>query len=201
MTFAEWAKDFQIRFNWFGEMLADEDAKILRQEFEETFRKFSVDVLRKATTELTLMDPQPKTGEIMAKLYARCKSLTMLPVTHSKPVDPNAEPRYKCLACVDSGALQVYHPKGYQPIKNGSFEIGKHLNTIMVACTCDAGRREQKERRYMVSGAERITQGLKEYNSDKMRIVNAIGVENQAAELTEFVLSMKPKFSGFENYQ
>ena len=185
MTFDAWANDFAVRFAGFRTLL--ENSEPLRGEFQSTFQQFSVEVLQKATSELTLLDPQPFPSEVFAKLYSRCKSLTFAPRSHVKVYDPFDEPRYHCLDCRDGGTLTVYHPIGYSPIRNGCFEMRKHLNTIVVACHCNAGE---------------FFSSYKRYDSKKMKIVTAVKFGDQVDELTGFVLNgyQVNKFSGFEAY-
>jgi hypothetical protein len=200
-TFSEWASDFLIRFNGFSKTV--DQSEELQKEFDELFRPFTIEVLRKATRELMLLDPQPFPNEVMAKLYSRCRSMSLAPRTHESVPDPWDEPRYRCLDCRDGGTLMVYHPIGYSPIRNDCFEISKHLNSITVACTCDAGDKQTIERRYKLgNGGERIVPGLKRFDSKKMKVITATRLNEQVDELTEFVLSgyQFNKFSGFEEY-
>jgi hypothetical protein len=201
MTFEQWADDYATRFPGFGNLL--EKSNGLQDDFCATFRCFPIEVLQKATLEITLLDPQPFPNDHIPKLLSRCRSLTFAPRTHSAVSDPWYEPRYKCLDCRDGGTLMVYHPIGYSPIRNDCFEISKHLNSITVACTCEAGEKETRERRYKSgSGGERVVPGLKRFDSKKMKVVTATRLNDQVDELTEFVLSgyQVNKFSGFEEY-
>ena len=197
ITFNQWAEDFMVRFSKFSEMLAESD--LFRDDFRDTFRPFAIEVLQKATRELTLLDPAPYPNQIFGMLHTRCKSMTMLPKMHDKVIDPWDEPRYKCLDCCDSGALQVYHPIGYSPIRSGTFQVSKHLNSIMVACTCGEGDHMAASRQ---SKGEKIVPGLKRFNKRTMKVITATRINEQVDELTEFVLSgYQKQFSGFEDYQ
>lgn len=200
-TFRQWVSDFEIRFGGFAKLI--DQSTELQRDFQETFSGFSVDVLRKATKELCLLDPQPFPGEVMAKLYARCKSISFVPRSHDVVPDPHKEPRYRCLECCDCGTIWVYHPKAYQPISEDYFDSTKHLNTIVVACICSAGEIEAKPREYRNGGNVRKVEGAKRFNPSTMLPVLATRMADQIAELTEFVLNSYrvQKFSGFEDWQ
>jgi hypothetical protein len=192
-SFQEWANDFMVRFNWLGEQAAESQS--LREDFAATFSGFSVDVLKKATREIALLDPQPRTNEIMPKLLARCRSLSFVPRSHNLNDDPLKEPRYCCLQCRDLGYIEVYHPLAYTPIRAGCFEASKHFRYLIVACTCDEGVAINTRRESSKSSP------LLRFNPIKMMQVKAARTSDQIAELTEFVTNRSVKFSGFESYQ
>ncbi len=200
-TFAQWVDDFEIRFSGFAKII--DQSENLQTDFRDTFQPFALDVLKKATKELCLLDPAPFPGEVMGKLYTRCKSMTMLPRMHAEPHDPTGERKFKCLSCFDDGSILVYHPMGYQPIKNGVFSISKHLRTCVVACICEAGNLLATERRYKSANFERIVKAYPRFNPRKMHPVSDSLPEQQAIELTHFVLNdyKEDKFSGFEAYE
>lgn len=200
-TFSEWANDFMVRFYNFAKLVDQSDK--LKKEFRDTFQRFEIEVLEKATLELTLLDPAPFPNDVMGKLYTRCKSMTMLPRMHQAPYDPTKEQRFKCLDCRDSGSIEVYHPMAYKPIKDGEFSVSKHLRTCLAACTCDEGTVMATERRYKSGSADRIVKGYPRFNPTKMQPMQATRIEEQVVELTHFVLNdfQENKFSGFEDYQ
>lgn len=201
MTFDEWADDLATRFSAFGNLI--ERSESLQDDFRQTFQSFSIDVLKKATKELMLLDPQPFPSDIFGKLYSRCKSMSFAPQTHGKTFDPHDEPRYKCLDCKDGGTVAIYHYCGYQPIRLGSFDMSKHLRSMIAACHCSAGVFHATEREMITGQHRRTVGGLPRFDKRKMKIITACPGDEQVNELTEFVLNdyKQQKHSGFEAYQ
>jgi hypothetical protein len=191
-TFEGWTSDYCTRYPAVGKTLSESQS--MRGDWHHALAKFSVETLRQATREIALLDPQPFPSEHLPKLVARCKSLTFAPRAHAAPVDPHQEIRYRCIACQDGGTIEVYHPMAYRQIKDGAFDPKKHLNTIVVACTCGEGDVQSRERRNR--------KGLKRFDAKRMKPVKECKTADQVAELTEFVLNdlQAPKWSGFEAY-
>ena len=101
-------------------------------------------------------------------------------VMTSEPKEYGFHNSFRCLPCEDTGFIEVYKDIGYEPIKNGTFTIRKHLNTEMALCHCDTADRKQPP-----IGSKRFRYGR--FNENTMKVVTAIGPEEQAEELTEFV--------------
>ena len=58
------------------------------------------------------------------------------------PVQRSFEERYRCHHCRDSGSFVVFRPESYDAILSGTYERGKHLRTVAVAChNCEMGFR------------------------------------------------------------
>lgn len=96
---------------------------------------------------------------------------------------------FKCISCLDTGALEIYHPKAYRPIKDGTFEAGRDMNTVMVACSCPERIRHQAA---IQPGEKGRCRPLIDFDSNVMKVVTNRMPDEE--ELIDFVMNhWKPR--------
>jgi len=141
------------------------------EEFENWDEAVFVQALQLASRELNFF---PTVSQIRQRRFA----------IDRQPSRPAAPGVYECPQCRDRGYLEIYHPLGYQPIRDKTFAISKHLRTVVVACTCFKG---EEMRKPIEPGKQNQCKPLIEFDSAVMKPVTTPIISEQVEELENFV--------------
>ena len=148
----------------------------------ETFEDWDTDEFVRVMKSIRI-DPEakrfPTVPEILRSRYS-LKSTTFV-YEH--------EPRFECPHCEDRGYVEIYHPIGYRPMKDGSFEYGKHLRFCTVNCWCGSGhaRREKAKRVIENKHAKNMCKPDIDFDGNVMKKVTKRLPKEQYEELENFV--------------
>jgi len=112
------------------------------------------------------------------KFKARCANLQV----------SGRERRYSCPLCLDTGRVEVFHPKYMKHLRTDSEEQYRSGKTCLAACNCEAGEPFQ-EGYVSKNGAECLP--LRRYDASRMCRFNPDS--NDPVDTIESWLNQKPK--------
>ena len=110
----------------------------------QALRDCDLSAAKQASIDLLSRDerifPSAHPGKVRALCFQKSEKRPFADdVTH----DVFNEPRHECRFCLDLGVVSVFHPKAYGPIKESTYDRGKHLGSLSVACNgCEKGDRK-----------------------------------------------------------
>lgn len=171
--FDDWIDMHCARFSGVSNMI--ENDPTISNDWFSRIGHATVDQATEATREIMAMDPQPFPSDHLGKLASIIKSLRFIEF-ESDRFTPKVE-SYRCLQCFDRGAVYVFHPLAYSEIRNGTFDKSKHVNEIVVACYCDAGKIHQQPK------TKTSCHPLMQFDANRMLPTH----EQTADDLVEFV--------------